>query len=170
MRDDIALTYSRQFSTKFSDTTKKPKIWQTKHYNKVEYFLIVPFSPLFYFWNSLLVLTVIYDTFMVPFSIALSFDFYGFFYAVDVLAILVYMVDIFMRSKLAITNPTMLCFDRAKVMHHYVNSWLILDLLACLPFEYFMLPFSENYMQYTRYVRFFRLFKFGRIYELIKLI
>ena len=169
MKEEMLLTYSRQMSSKFSDVTKKPKIWQTQHYNKFDFFLIVPFSVLFYIWNSLLLLTVFYDTFMVPFSIALSFDFYGIFYVIDVLAILVYITDIFMRSKLAITKPTMLCFDRAQVMHHYVNSWLILDLLACLPFEYFMLPFSEGYMQYTRYVRLFRLFKFGRIYELIKL-
>lgn len=145
-------------------------MWQTRHYNKFDYFLIVPFSNLFYFWNLLLVLTVFYDTFWVPFSIALSFDFYGYLYVIDALAILVYIVDIFMRSKLAITKPTTLCFDRAQVMYHYVNSWLILDLLACLPFEYFMLPFAGGYMQYIRYVRLFRLFKFGRIYELIRLV
>ena len=145
-------------------------MWQTRHYNKFDYFLIVPFSNLFYLWNLLLVLTVFYDTFWVPFSIALSFDFYGYLYVIDALAILVYIVDIFMRSKLAITKPTTLCFDRAQVMYHYVNSWLILDLLACLPFEYFMLPFAGGYMQYIRYVRLFRLFKFGRIYELIRLV
>lgn len=66
----------------------------------------MPFSILFYLWNSLLLLTVFYDTFMVPFSIALTFDFYGVFYAVDVFAILVYMIDIYMRSKTAITTPS----------------------------------------------------------------
>ena len=86
------------------------------------------------------------------------------------LAILVYVVDIFMRSKTAITKPETLCFDRAEVMRHYVNSWLILDLLSCLPFEYFMLPFSANYMLYIRYVRLFRLCKLSRIYELIRLV
>jgi len=157
-------------SLKFSDNTKKPRIWQTKFYNKFDYFLIVPFSLLFYIWNTLLVVTVVYDTFMVPFSIALNFDFYGIFYIVDVFAILVHCVDVFMRSKTAITRPTILCFDRKQVMHHYVNSWLILDLLACIPFEYFMLPLSSSYINYIRYVRLFRLFKWGRMYELIKLV
>ena len=55
-------------------------------------------------------------------------------------------------------------------MKHYVNSWLMLDLLACLPFEYFMLPFSSNYQEYIRYVRLFRLFKFSRVYELFQLV
>ena len=84
---------------------RKPKYWQTSYFNKFDYFLIVPFSPLFYVWNSLLLLTVVYDTWMVPFSIALNFDLYGVFYGIDVLAILVYMVDIYMRSKTAITTP-----------------------------------------------------------------
>ena len=110
-QNDFVLSYSRQASGKFTDLTKKPKIWQTKQYNKQETFLIVPFSPLFNIWNTLLMLTVFYDTFMVPFSIALSFDFYGGFYAIDVLAILVYMADIYMRSKTAITKPSNICFD-----------------------------------------------------------
>jgi hypothetical protein len=125
-------------SSKFSD--KKHKIWQTIFYHNFDYFLIVPFSVLFYIWNTLLVVTVFYDTFMVPFSIALKFDFYGGFYVVDIILILVYCVDVFMRSKTAITRPTVLCFDRKQVMHHYVNSWLILDLLACTSCCPFQVP------------------------------
>lgn len=102
----VPLGYSRQYSSVFSNKRKKPKLWQTKYFNKFDYFLIVPFSILFYSWNTLLVTTVFYDTFMVPYSIALSFDFHSIFYAIDIFAILVYCVDIFMRSKTAITRPS----------------------------------------------------------------
>lgn len=56
-------------------------------------------------------------------------------------------------------------------MKNYVNSWLILDIIACLPIEYIMLPFSSaEIIEYSRYMRLLRLFKYGRFYELARLI
>ena len=131
----------------------------------------MPFSPLFYIWNTVLFLTMMYDTFMVPFSIALSFDFYGAFYAIDILAIAVYCIDIFMRAKTAITSPDSICFDKQAILRYYVNSWLIADLLACIPFEYFIHPFTSDVsIDLIRYVRLFRLFKSARFIELMRLI
>ena len=125
----------------------------------------------FYAWNVLLTMMIFYDTFTVPFTIALNYDIEGIWLAIDVIAILIYMIDIFMRSRTAITKSLQLCLDRSQVMHHYVNSWLILDILACLPIEYIMLSFSSpSLSDYTRYLRLLRLLKFGRFYELSRLI
>jgi hypothetical protein len=88
---------------------------------------------------------MLYDVFMVPFSIALEFDFYGGFYVVDMIAIVVYCVDIYMRAKTAITTPDNLCLDQNRVMRYYINSWLAMDLLACIPFEYFLYPVHDGY-------------------------
>ena len=107
--------------------------------------MIIPFSPIFYIWNTIMLIILLYDSFMVPFSIALDFDFYGGFYAVDILAIIVYCADIFMRAKTAITSPDNFCLDRKQVMKYYINNWLVIDLIACIPFEYFLYPFSDGY-------------------------
>ena len=131
----------------------------------------MPFSPLFYIWNTVLFLAMSYDLFMVPFSIALNFDFYGAFYVIDIIAILVYCIDIFMRAKTAITSADSICFDKQAILHYYVNSWLIMDLLACIPFEYFIHPFTPHVsIDLIRYVRLFRLFKTARFIELMRLI
>jgi len=100
----------------------------------------MPFSKLFYIWNVILIISITYDTFMVPFSIALNFDYYGIFFVIDVFAILTYMGDIYVRSKTAITQPITYCLDPKEVMRYYINYWLVFDLLACLPFEYFLMP------------------------------
>lgn len=154
-----------------TDSGKKPKIYQTASFNKFDGFLIVPFSPLFYIWNSFLFLAMCYDLFMVPFSIALNFNFYGIFYVIDIIAILIYCIDIFMRAKTAITSPDAVCLDKQAILRYYVNSWLIMDLLAAIPFEYFILPFTSVVsLDFIRYVRLFRLFKTARFIELMKLV
>ena len=150
---------------------KRIRPWQTQNVNKFDYFLIVPFSVIFYIWNVMLTLTIFYDTFTVPFTLALKYDLEGVWLAFDAFAILVYFVDIFMRSRLAITKQLELCLDRNIVLQQYVNSWLILDVLSCLPIEYIMMPFSsQQLLDYTRYLRLLRLLKFGRFYELTRLI
>ena len=108
---------------------------------------------------------------MVPFSIALNFDFYGIFYVVDIIAILIYCIDIFMRAKTAVTSPDAVCLDKQAILRYYVNSWLIMDLLAAIPFEYFILPFTSLVsLDFIHYVRLFRLFKTARFIELLKLV
>ena len=144
--------------------------WQTNEYNNFNDFLIVPFSPLFNIWNSILVIAIAFEIFMVPFSISLSYDSLEGFYFVDVLVLFIFMADIFMRSKTAMLSPHSLSFEKDVIFHSYVNSYLIFDIVACLPFEYFLLPFAQESIYLLRYLRLFRLLKVGRLYELLKLI
>jgi len=120
---------------------KQYKFWETEQYNKLEIFLIVPLSHLYYAWAALITLTFAYDLFVVPYSIALNIDFHGAYFIIDGVAIIIYAADIFIRSRTAMTDPiSPPCFDKIEIMKHYVHNRLIFDLLACIPFEYFMLP------------------------------
>lgn len=112
-----SLNLSKNWIKKHTDIGRRVRAWQTPQVNNFDYFMIVPFSTIFYVWNSLLTLAIFYDTWMVPFSIALSFDIEGELYAIDIFAILVYIFDIFMRSRTAITMSLELSLDREKVMH-----------------------------------------------------
>lgn len=111
---------------------------------------------------------------MVPYSIALNIDFHGAYFVIDGVAIIIYAVDIFIRSRTAMTDPkSPPCFDRIEVMKHYVHNRLMLDLLACIPFEYFMLPvaeFSNSFESIIRYIRLFRLLKMARIFEILEVV
>lgn len=146
----------------------KTKFWLTDIYAGLDVFLIIPFSKMYNIWSVVMFITIGYDTFMVPYSIAVNFDFYGVFYAIDVLAILIYAFDIFIRSRTSITSPHTFCLNQHEVMRYYINHRLIFDLLSCLPFEYLLLFLgntSAMNMSLIRYLRLFRLLKWTRLYE-----
>lgn len=102
--ENFSLKLSQTWTKTYTNFNKQVRPWQTVNINNFDYFMIVPFSKVFYVWNTLLSLTICYDTFTVPFSIALSFDIEGFWLVVDLFAILIYIVDIFMRARTAINK------------------------------------------------------------------
>ena len=132
--------------------------------------MVVPFSPLFCIWNSVLVLIFVYDIWMVLFSISLAYNFTGVFYIINGVTALFYFADIFMRANTAITTPKTVCLDRAEVLKYYLNNWLLLDVLAFLPLDLLMLPFvPEPLIKYVLVLRLLRLCKVGRIFELMRM-
>ena len=71
----------------------------------VGHFVIVPFSKLFNIWTAILLLAFAYFLFIVPFQIALEYDIIedGGMpnLIVDVIFAVIFLIDIFLRSKLA---------------------------------------------------------------------
>ena len=141
---------------------KKPKIWQTCEFAP-DHFLIIPWSPLFLVWNAILFLVVLYDTFMVMFSFFFEYEIKGKFIIVDIACICLLAVDIFMRANTAVTTPNKFCFDRDKVFNHYLNTWLLLDVIATFPVCYFLMisptidPFYISLARLPRVLKAFRL-------------
>lgn len=61
----------------------------------------------------ILTIAIFYNMFMVLFTIALEVDFdHYLFYIIDSIAILIYLVDIFMRANTALTSAREYCLDR----------------------------------------------------------
>jgi len=132
--------------------------------------MVVPFSPLFCIWNSVLLLIFVYDVWMVLFSISLAYNFTGVFYIINGVTALFYFADIFMRACTAITKPETVCLDRAKVLEYYVENWLLLDVLAFLPLDLLTLPYvPEPLIKYVLVLRLLRLCKTGRVFELMRI-
>lgn len=77
----------------------------TEEYNSVTHFVIVPFSKLFNIWTGCLLVAFGYFLFIVPFQIALEYDIVEDggtpHLVVDILFDVMFLVDIYLRSKLA---------------------------------------------------------------------
>lgn len=87
--------------------------------------------------------TTAYNWFMVLYSIALDYDFSGWiFYTIDLLAVSVYLIDIFIRANTAISSARDYCLDKQKVIFYYINYWLLPDLICAIPIEYAFLAFA----------------------------
>jgi len=133
-------------------------------------FLIEVFSPVWIAWNLLIFAVVFYDQFMLLFSLAFGFKLTGKFLAVDLVCFCLLVADIFMRSKTAITHPKRFCYDKDLVLDYYVNTWLILDIFAALPFCYFLMIDSEVKLSVIALSRLPRLLKIFRAVETFRII
>ena len=74
-KDISFLRLDSQADTKrFQNDKIKTKIWLTKQYSNIDYFIIMPFSWFFYIWNAILFTAFNYVFFIVPFGIGYKQD------------------------------------------------------------------------------------------------
>lgn len=60
---------SRPDSKRLQNDKIKTKFWLTKQFNNVDFFIIMPFSGLFYLWNAIMVISFTYVFFIVCYGI-----------------------------------------------------------------------------------------------------
>lgn len=114
----------------------------------------------------MLVITIFYDIFIILFALCFDFRFEGVFTGINIACYVIYMLDLFIRSKTAILSPNKICFDAQKVLDYYINTWLISEFLAAMPFEYLLLAIPNVNHKYMQWIRLLRFLKFPRILEL----
>jgi hypothetical protein len=121
-------------------------------------------------WNFIILVVAGYDSFMVLFSFSLGFEVKGGFMVMDILCICLLAIDIFMRSHTAVTTPNKFCFDKEKVLHHYLNTWLLLDVVAFFPFCYLLMISPNVEYKYIALARLPRMVKVLRVNEFINIL
>lgn len=134
-----------------------------------DYFLIIPLSPLFLVWNAIMAVVIIYDIFMVSFQVFFEYRIEGSLIAVDIICYCLLAIDMFMRAKTAITSPKKFCFDPNKVFNHYLNDWMLLDIVATFPVCYFLMLSPSIDAKYAAWARLPRLLKIARLNETIEI-
>jgi hypothetical protein len=90
-------------SKKFQSENRKTKLWLTTQFNDLDHFVIMPFSVVFYAWNTLLLITYTYVAFKVLYGVG-----WGQNYAYDpvlIFAEFVYIADIPIRLFTGVTEP-----------------------------------------------------------------
>ena len=163
----VKLDQSNYSNLKNSDYRKKTKgkryPWNaTKQYPIKDKFIVIPFSQLYYIWCIILFSSIIYNLFIIPFTIAFEYNFDPFMYPIDIISLLIFVVDIFFASKTAFNKNYEITTNLEEVSKDYIESRLFFDVISIIPLDYILLIFISN-QQFIAFWRIIRLFKFYKI-------
>lgn len=147
----------------------KPEWWQTKDITP-DQFLIIPFSPVFIVWNTLLFIVVIYDVILISLTVVFGFKMSNNLIITDVIIYVFHLIDMFVRAKTAIKSPKHYCFDPDKVLKYYLHQWFMLDLFVAFPLCYILMISANMNPVYVAVARLPRLLKIFRLNEMLNII
>ena len=133
--------------------TENVSWWLKYWYNKVSYDLtlrtIEPDSRLFVISTILIMFAWFYNLFYVPFAVAFEYEIYAGWYFLDIIAVLIYNLDILINLYTArLSKIETLVLDLNKIQKLYIDSTLLLDILSAIPIEYFILLSSIRFGRY----------------------
>lgn len=134
------------------------KWWLTSQYSDVNYFVIIPFSKVFYIWNAIMLVTFSYVSFKVLFGVGWDQS-----YAFDpllILAEIIYIIDIPVRMFTGIVQPNRTTADLNQVSKYYINNWFFADLIATIPVEYVLQryqPVVSRWLMLNKLIKIVRL-------------
>jgi hypothetical protein len=62
---------------------------------------------------------------------------------IDVAMTTVFLVDIVLNCFTAYYEKGKIVTDHGKIVHHYLRTWFVLDIVCTVPFDWIILFFSE---------------------------
>ena len=129
--------------------------------------LFRPNTPFRYFWSVLYFLLMLYTAFLMPVRLAYYEDEGTNEWSVlDAVVNGLFFVDILLTLNTGFYDSEgSLVMQRKKIIWNYLRSWLIVDLIACIPFA--SIPTSSERNSMSSFLRFIRL---ARMYRLIRLV
>jgi hypothetical protein len=124
--------------------------------------LIHPDSRFKIFWEIYILLITVAVTIVAPLMVVFNLKMTRFFIGFDILVTLTYAVDIIIQFNTGFLVRQELITDRKAIAKRYLRGWFFLDLLATLPFTWFVL--SSRYLALSKVVRFFRLARLFKLF------
>lgn len=134
----------------------------------MDYFIIIPFSKFYYIWTLAMIFACTYTLFIVPFAIALEYDYSAWLYPFDIISLLIFLADIFITSRTAFDSNFEIIVDLKSTIVEYMDSRFFLDVLAILPIDYLLIFFSTS-QQVVAFCRALRLLKMYKPIDYIRI-
>ena len=119
---------------------------------------------MWWIWNTILVFAIATNIILIPYGIGFEGDYAT--HPLIIFGVIVYMCDIFVRMRTAITNDNKICTDVNAIFEDYLNKWLLLDVIATFPFEYIFIATKDSGL---RLVMLLKLLKIGRLIETVNI-
>lgn len=92
-----------------------------------------------------MVFLLLYTALVTPFAIALLDIDKIEWLIIDLIVDMCFMTDVIVNCFLAYYNEeNLLITEKRKILSHYLRTWMILDLIACIPFQ-LILNSSKDY-------------------------
>lgn len=148
-----------------------------KDVQKVSMLIMTPDSPLRKYWALLMIFMLLYTAIVTPYRICFLDDVVGTWLIVDICTDCIFVIDIVLTFFSAYEEEDgTLIVDWKVIGKKYVKSWLVLDMLGCLPISYISFPGTDsesssgdNYNRLIRLLRVPRMYRLLRVFRLMKL-
>ncbi|CAG9328121.1 unnamed protein product [Blepharisma stoltei] len=116
-------------------------------------------------WDLLIIISVLYEGFIIPFSIAFNYTLEGSFMYLEISLSLIFFIDIAMNFNTTFFRSGVMISSRKTIAINYIKSWFALDMASSFPYEA-IISGSTNTFKMLKLIRFVRIFKLARILKL----
>jgi hypothetical protein len=118
-------------------------------------------------WQILILALVMYTATVTTYRIAFIDDESDDWFAVDNVVNGLFILDVIINCFLAYYDSQMnLITDHKAILSHYSQTWLVVDLIGCMPVQY--IGYSSNYSSLARLPRVFKLFRITKLIRIFK--
>ena len=117
-------------------------------------------------WNTVLVFLLLYTAIIMPYNFAfIEENNYDSWWWLDSIINVLFFIDIIINCFLAYYDDYgYLIYSHFKILGNYFKTWMIIDLIGCVPLDYFVNSGSNK-----GYNKLLRLIRLPRLYKLIKI-
>ena len=137
----------------------------------VPFHIIHPDSKGKSYWNIVVAILLIYTATVMPFALAfIDSQPYDSWFVFDLVIDILFFIDVVVNCNTAYYNSEgTLVSSRIKIFANYIKSWLIIDLIACFPFEFFQDEKSSSDSSTNSYNNIIRFARLPRLYRLLRI-
>ena len=138
---------------------------RSRKLTKRKRYIIYEDSKFLKYWNYLMMSLYIYTATFLPYQLSFIETETAFLTALDIIITLIFILDIVVHFLCAFTRNGEVVEDLRSIFFRYVKTWLILDVISVMPFDYFI---SSDGNKLGRLARLTRVVKLLRILRLLK--
>ncbi|CAG9317227.1 unnamed protein product [Blepharisma stoltei] len=120
-------------------------------------------------WSVILLLILVYTATITPYRIAFKdLNKVDEEYVIDLIVDILFFIDVIMNSMTAyFDDEGKLVEKRLKILWNYMKSWMILDLVSCIPYNLFI-DLNEEFATTKNWNVLIRLLRLPRLYKLFQ--
>lgn len=133
--------------------------------------LLFPDDPFVQVWGLMMFLLLIFIAVVTPYRVALESEDTIAWLVVDSAVDSLFFIDLVLNCFQAYYDNTKnLVTSRKKILLTYAKSWLLFDLLACIPMQYLQTSSYNSLVRLSRLPRLYRLIRMFRLMRMLKVI
>lgn len=120
------------------------------------------------YWNALILIFTVYFAVEVPLRLTLGYHPEGWFFIFDMFVLGCFLVDVILNFFTATYINGVLVTNRKQVAIFYLKGWFIVDIMAAIPFDLFLVGSFSALTDSARVIRLVRLARLARIAQFMR--
>lgn len=133
--------------------------------------VFVPDGSFLPLWGVIMLLAIIYQALMVPYSIAFSVEDTIETQTIDFICTSIYLLDVLISCNTGFYKNGLLITCRKDIVWRYLRTWLVWDVVSSFPYDWiFHQPFENPSQQSLRAPALVRMVKISRLLRSLRLV